>query len=402
MRHKLTGLLLILLLAGCGLQATPPEPVTINFAIGEHEAEAYQPLLTAFAKKYPEITVELQEMGRDQDTDCFAAEPFDLPQDVAGGELLALDPFFEQDAEFKAGDFYPGTVDVLSYEGKKWGIPAGIDPFVLYSNTRLFDGAGAPYPAPGWTWDDFLTAGLAISKPDERVFGYAMPQSVDAFDAALFVYQHGGRLFDDINAPTAVTLDDPKTIEAVQWYTDLALRHNIAPTPEQARGFSGGNQGIWRGVYEGKFGMWLGTFADRGGRTWPVEWQEPWGMAPLPRDEVAATAGIVQGYFLAADRPHPEACWKWVTFLSEQTAPGLAPARRTLAESAAFEQEVGAEAAETVRASIESAFLISPEAVQAGEVLGAFGSAVRQVLTGTVTAEEAMQLAQEQVEGILP
>jgi multiple sugar transport system substrate-binding protein len=228
-----------------------------------------------------------------------------------------------------------------------------------------------------------------------------MPQSADAFDVALFVYQHGGRLFDDINAPTATAFDDPKTIEAVQWYTDLALRHNVAPTPEQMRSFGGGAQGLGRGIYEGKFGMWMGTFSDRGGRTWPVEWVEPWGMAALPADETNATAGIAPGYFLLAGRPHPEACWKWVTFLSEHTPEGLAPVRRSLLESDAFEEAVGEEAAAAVRDSVQNAILISPEAAQAAAALGAFGSAVRQVLTGDVTADEAMIMAQEQMENAL-
>jgi multiple sugar transport system substrate-binding protein len=294
-------------------------------------------------------------------------------------------------------------VDVLKYQGKTWGIPAGVDPIMMYYNKRLFDAAGVPYPQPGWTWDDFLAAGLAISKPDERVFGYAMPQSADSFDLPVFVYSHDGRLFDDLSNPTAVTFDDPKTIEAVEWYTDLVLRHNIAPTPEQARGFyGGGNQGIFRGVYEGKFGLWSGFFTDRGGRTWPVEWVEPWGMVTMPRDANDATLGPVLAYFLIADQPNPDACWQWVTFLSEQTAPGLAPARRTLAESDAFAQEVGAEQAAAVRSALDNAIFISPQAAQAGEALPAFGNAGREVLSGKTTVEEALLAAQQQAENALP
>lgn len=395
-------LIAVALVAGCALQTAPaPEPVTIEFAVEEGEREDYQALLAAFNTEHPEITVNLQaDIGAE--TDCFVDLPFDLQQRIEGGTLLALDPFFEQDPDFESADFYPSVVQVFESRGKTWAVPAGVDPLVLYYNKNLFDAAGMPYPLAGWTWNDFLTAGLAISQPDEGVFGYAMPQNQDAFDVALFIYQHGGRLFDDLANPTAAALDDPKTISAVEWYTDLALRHNIAPTPEQMRSFGGGPQGLGRGIYQEKFGMWLGFFSDRGGRSWPIEWPWPWGMVTLPRDQNAITAGMAPGYFLVAGRPHPEACWSWITFLSGQALPGLVPARRSIAEGKQFEGLVGSEQAESAREAVETAVLISPEVAQAAGVLEVLATAVQEVLSGKVTAEEALVSAQERVESVAP
>lgn len=396
-------LLLVTLLSGCGLGGTPPpEPVSLNFAIEDGQREEYARLLAPFNEKHPEITVNLQDDRRD-DTDCFVDVPFGIPSDVANGALVALDPFFDQDSELKAGDFYPAAVDILRHQGKTWGIPAGVDPIVLYYNKAMFDQAGIPYPQNGWTWDDFLGAAMALSKPDEKIFGYAMPQQTqDAFDVALFIYQHGGRLFDDLNNPTTVTLDDPQTVSAVEWYTDLALRHNVAPTPEQMRSYGSGGQALGRGIYESKFGMWLSFFSDRGGRTWPVEWPWPWGMVTLPRDEAAATAGVVRSYFILSDRPNPDACWKLISFLSTQPVEGLVPARRSVAESQAFTGVVGEEMAATARQAVEEAILISPEAANAIPALEYLGRAVREVLSGAATPEEALLAAQEQAENASP
>lgn len=397
-------LVLAIFLSGCALGGTPPpEPVTINFAIEDGQREEYEQFLEPFNKQHPETTVNLQNDRRD-DTDCFVDVPFGLPGDVDAGALVALDPFFDQDAELRPDDFYPGAVDVLKYQGKTWGIPAGIDPLVLYYNEEMFDQAGIPYPQPGWTWDDFLTDAMALSNPDERIFGYAMPQqSQDAFDVALFIYQHGGRLFDDLNNPTMTTLDDPQTVSAVEWYTDLALRHNVAPTPEQMRSFGGGsNQGLGRGIYESKFGMWLGFFSDRGGRTWPVTWPWPWGMISLPRDETAATAGLVRSYFILSDRPNPDACWKFISFLSTQAPEGLVPARRSVAESQAFTDLVGEEQAAAARQAVEEAMLISPAAANATPALEYLSRAVREILAGAATPEEALRAAQQQAESAAP
>ncbi len=396
-------LVLATILSGCALGGTPPpEPVSINFAIEDGEREEYAKFIEPFNKVHPEITVNLQG-GRGTDTDCFVGDSLNIAGDIASGALVALDPFFDQDQELRPDDFYPGAVNVLNTQGKTWGIPAGIDPLVFYYNKEMFDQAGLSYPQPGWTWDDFLTDAMALSNPDEKIFGYAMPlNQQDAFDVALFIYQHGGRVLDDLNNPTMPTLDEPLTVEAVTWYTDLALRHNVAPTPEQMRSFSGGSQqGIGRGIYESKFGMWMGFFSDRGGRTWPVTWPWPWGMTTLPRDVNATTAGLVRAYYILADRPHPDACWKLISFLSTQAPDGLVPARRSVAESEAFTGVVGEEQAAAARQAVEEAMLISPEAANAAPTLGYLSRAVREILSGAATPDEALRAAQQQAESAM-
>ena len=76
----------------------------------------------------------------------------------------------------------------------------------------LFDRYGVAYPEIGWTWDDFLDTALALRNPDEDVFGYV---ATEPEQAAHFIYQHGGQLYDDLRAPTYPTFDDPLTVEAM-------------------------------------------------------------------------------------------------------------------------------------------------------------------------------------------
>jgi multiple sugar transport system substrate-binding protein len=405
-RLGLAGIIVCLVaapLVGCsGADTATPEPVTITFAYTDspEDAEYYGKLIAAFNEEYPYITVELVTPGAGE-PDVFVDAPFDLHDMVADGEILSLDPFIEQDTAFDRSDYYPGTLALFAREGKMWAIPAGVDIRVMYYNQELFDAYGVDYPESGWTWEDFVYRALALRDESGGVFGYV---GVDAFlDALTFVYLHGGGIFDDINNPTRTTFDDPLTIEAVAWYADLIHEHNVAPTSGQL--FSAPFQGSAQaGVYAGKVGMWSGWLSERGGsevinQTWPVKWNMDWSMAPLPQDAQAGTLTIAIGYFISAEAASPEACWQWISFLSGQIPQGLMPARKSVAESNAFEVLVGADVASVARTSMESAMLPTPELLaQFGPALGLFGNALETVLGANGTAEEALSRAQQQAE----
>jgi ABC-type glycerol-3-phosphate transport system substrate-binding protein len=117
-----------------------------------------------------------------------------------------------------------------------------------------------------------------------------------------------------------------------------------------------------------------------------------WGIAPLPRDKHAATLAPVAGYAIASHTAHPEACWAWISFLSEQMPPLSAPARRALAESEAYQEHAGAATAAAVRAALADSVLLYPSQDQN---LALFVRAVVEVLGGQATAEDALSRAQE-------
>jgi ABC-type glycerol-3-phosphate transport system substrate-binding protein len=386
-----------------------PEPVTILFAHSGSDAE-YEALVQGFHERHPHITVELRtrrsfpfQQGN-PDADVFVSSSFALSELRERGDVLSLDPFIEQDASFDLSDFYPGTVEAFTSEGRVWAIPAGVDMLVMFYNQDLFDQYDVPYPEVGWTWVDFLDKALALRDPEASVFGYAPTDRI--YDAVSFIYQHGGRLFDDLQNPTRPTFDDPLTIEALEWYAKLIREYNVAPTQQQLYDEDlGGAGSAVVGVYLNKVGLWTGWLSERGGgkgsETWPGEWKMRWGMAPLPRDAQSATLMSVEGYFVSSQAQHPDACWRWISFLSEQTSHRLTPVRKSLAESAAYEQQVGSDVAAVARASMESAMLPSPRLVEFGGVWGIFWRALDEIIGGRSTPEEAMISAQQEAERMI-
>lgn len=401
--------LLIVPLSSCSGGAIPtPEPLTIVFAHPGSDADYYEPLVQEFNERYPHTTVELRPRRPSQqtnpDADVFVSSSFTLSELRERGDILSLDPFIEQDASFDLSDFYPGMVEALTREHKVWAIPAGANMLVMFYNRDLFDQYDVPYPEVGWTWDDFLNRALALRDPDASVFGYA---PIDRFlDAVSFIYQHGGRMFDDLQNRTRPTFDDPLTIEALEWYARLIHEHNVVPTQEQLYDEDlGGAGSVVVSVYMNKVGMWIGWLSERGGGrrasdTWPGEWKMRWGMAPLPRDAQSATLTFVEGYFVSSQAQHPDACWQWIAFLSEQTPYRLMPARKSLAESAAYEQQVGSDVAAVARAFMESAMV--PSLVEFGGVWGIFWRALDAITSGRSTPEEAMTRAQQEAERVYP
>jgi ABC-type glycerol-3-phosphate transport system substrate-binding protein len=400
---KMTALVacvLALALTGC-LRSTPtPEPVTISFAHADYDTAYMQRLLETFGESYPYITVELRPKRWDTlgglgagDADAFVTSQFAVSWLSEQGSILDLTPFIEQDQAFDQEDFYPGTLGLYMREGKTWAIPANVDLMVMYYNQDLLDQYDAPYPKIGWDWDGFLATAMLVRDPAADTFGYI--PGAEAFDALTFIYQHGGRIFDNLANPTRTTFDDPLTIEALDWYADLFYRHDVAPTQEQIRqSFTRGNPRV--GVWIGRVGMWTGMLSEQGGRTWPTEWDMRWGVAPLPRDQQSMTLTLVEGYFISAQTKHPDACWRWISFLSKQMPQRQAPARKSLAESTEYEEQVGREIATVVQTSMDNVLLLSPELASYEESLDTFTQAFNTIMDGTSTAEEAMTWAQQQ------
>jgi ABC-type glycerol-3-phosphate transport system substrate-binding protein len=396
-----TFLILIALLTSCARATPTPEPVTIAFAHPNYDTDYYRQLVAEFNQEYPHITIDLEPKGWDMlgglgvgDADVFVNSQFSLSWLYEQGNVLNLSPFIEQDESLDLDEYYEGTVNLYSQEGKVWGIPAGVDIMVMYYNIDLLNQYGAPLPREGWDWNDFLEIALTTRDPIADSFGYA--STLEVFDVLAFIYQHGGQIFDSLENPSRTTFDDPLTIEGLEWYTKLLHDYDVIPTPQQARESFGGTGSLQAGILRGQVAMWTGMLSERGGRGWPAEWDMQWGLAPLPRDARSTTMTLVQGYFISAQSRHPDACWEWISFLSDHVPNQLTPARRTLAESAEYEQQVGENVAQVAQDSMQGALLLSPELVEYEQALEVFGNAYQAVLEQRSSAQEAMSWAQQQ------
>lgn len=391
----------LLVLLGCTVKAPPtPQPVTIAFtyAAFDVDSEPYEALIQAFSERYPHITVEVRRWAPQvgigvTEVDVLAVDGRLVSELREQEAIVSLAPFIQRDESFDLSDLHPSSVAHFSYEGETWAIPAGLSVSAIYYNVDLFDRYGVPYPEFGWTWDDFVEKAVALRDAGAGVYGYAA--GIREFDILPFIYQHGGRIVDDLQDPTRVVFDDPLTVEALEWYARLARDYDAVLTPEQSYvEYSVNDPRL--AILRGKVGMWMEDLSATG----EIETSVNWGVVPLPRGAQSFTPASVYGYAISAHAADPDACWQWIAFLSEQVHPGLIPARTSLLESRAYEERVGGQVVDVALDSLETAEIISYRRLfpEFRREMRALAEAVAGMLRGDLTAAEAMEQAQRAAE----
>lgn len=150
--------------------------VTVN--IDYYENEQYKTKLTTLmaSNAVPDIffTWELSYL-----------EPF-----VQGGKVADITSYLEEDAEWK-DSFSEGTLDLLAYDGKNYGVPTQKSLCVMFYNKQIFADNGVEVPT---TYEDFLN--VCETLKGNGVVPMAMC-GTDAWIPAQFVQQIAGGMAGD-------------------------------------------------------------------------------------------------------------------------------------------------------------------------------------------------------------
>jgi multiple sugar transport system substrate-binding protein len=391
---------------------------TITFVpgLGSLNLEPYRDLADRFHEANPEIVVEVKMIdltsgsapdlpGMAEAADCFQWYP--SFQEARNREaILNLEPFLDADPSFSTDDFFPQLLDQFSWQGQLWGLPADVTPYIIEYNKGLFDAAGVEYPSLDWTTDDFLALAVALTQGEDDAKQYGFVGEVYALNDLLFLMERLGARLVDVDAdPPAITYNDPSTVEAMRWYVSLSAEHGVKPEfltditkLAGATAFYLEREAL---INDGRAAMWTNTGATAGlfGPRTGIEI----GAAPLPTGPGVTGGGYssASGYFISAETENRQACWQWITFLSGEpgAVQGL-PARRSLAESDEYRQQVGADRADAYLASVAdsdqpSAFQIFSEEEWLGGALFWLGQAYGQAIDGEASVEEALDAAQK-------
>ncbi|MFZ2506696.1 MAG: hypothetical protein WAX03_10765, partial [Trichococcus flocculiformis] len=75
-----------------------------------------------------------------------------------------------------------------------------------------------------------LEAAQKLNDPDNGVYGILAPLNRQE-GYHNFIFQNGGYVLSDDKTESGFRLDE--TIEAVQWYADLSVKHGVSPTQSQ-------------------------------------------------------------------------------------------------------------------------------------------------------------------------
>jgi multiple sugar transport system substrate-binding protein len=290
-----------------------------------------------------------------QGNDCFATFAR-LQNDAEAALLRDLAPMIANDEHLSLDDYPAPLTTLYQYQGQQVGLPYAYELRTLSYNATAFQAAGLEPPDATWTPDDFLSAAQALVADGDIPYGY-MPMGSGTEDLFFFIRQYGGQLFTGTGQELRPNFNDPQVVAAIAWYLDLARVHQVMPRvsfPYQRNDMP--MDGQYDHIQSGEVGMWFdygyGMFSVQSalgsGDAAPQSFEV--GVAPLPvgggglgNDDVTFSIGL----FISANTAHPEACWQWLRFLSEQ--PSLArwstPARLSVAHAdtsqAQTEQDMG-------------------------------------------------------------
>lgn len=411
--------------------AITPEPVNANAAITPSVTITY--MMVDLGVDLAELRTLAQEFGARQPAiqvvvktspfldafalpdvaavaDCFDWWPMVYNQDERNA-VVNLAPFLAAEPALDRNDFYAGLLTQFTLPDGVWGLPALARPKVIEYNKALFDALGIAYPSPTWTTDDFATLAKQLTQGAGRTKQYGfVGDYYELSDAELFLARRGGNLYNRSSNPPAFAFDQPATVAALAWYADLTRGQGVKPRFSSTLGEP--NQDGMRLeqrfalINVGRAGMWT-TIAEL--RAYPYQLPETLatGIVPLPVgvdgksvDDPMAMAG----YYISANSPHPQACWNWLRFLSEQpTAVQGVPARRSVTESAAYRQQVGKERA-AIYAMILNNYtpsadhLILSQHPWLDKARPWREEAYTKIVKGEADAAEALQVAQQRAD----
>ena len=149
------------------------------------------------------------------------------------GAIAPIDDFVKTDADRAwLKSFFPAFLLNGQFDNKTWGVPFQRSTVVLYWNKQLFKEAGLDPNKPPQTWAETISMGQKLTKKDASgnvtQWGIQVPSS--GFPYWLFQgfsTQNGGILANP--AGNAVKYDDPKVVEALQYWVDLSRKYGIHP-----------------------------------------------------------------------------------------------------------------------------------------------------------------------------
>ncbi|WP_315727756.1 MULTISPECIES: ABC transporter substrate-binding protein [unclassified Bradyrhizobium] len=373
-----------------------------------------------FHKAHPDITVKPVYTGSYQDSivkAITAAKAGNAP-DVA--VLLSTDMFtlidddmiepYDAIATSPADaawikSFYPAFMENSQSGGHTWGIPFQRSTIVQYWNKDAFKAAGLDPETPPKTWDEMVAMAKKLTKRDASgtvtQWGLEIPSS--GFPYWLFqalTTQNGAILANQDG--TKVAYNDPKVIEAAQFFADLSRKDEVMP------------KGIidWgttpKDFFEGKTAMMWTTTGNLTNVRNNAKFA--FGVAPMPSKVRGGspTGGGNIYIFKTSDKAKQAAALEFARFLSTPEraadwgiATGYVATRPDAWETEAMKKYVAEfPAAAVARDQLKDAVAeLSTHDNQ--RVTKALNDALQAVLTGAKEAKPAFDQAQAEADRIL-
>jgi len=359
-RSLIIGVLLIALLLGMAATASAQEEITVTFTCrcvaGGVNANLVTWLTTyvfptfeqEMAAQGKSVDVQLVEFGGSDEEikqqyaldlsvgagyDVFAFDGFWVPEFVDAGYLMPLDAIAGDAVNQWEGwdHMSEGIQAILSYNGERYGVPAGTDVRQIFYRTDLFEQAGIDVPWQPTTWEEVLDTArqlqqAGIAHPLQLDAGTAMGEATTMQGWFMALLGAGEHMYDFDQGKWIVS--SPAILNALNLYATIygdeglgdARMQLVADGRDQS--FAGFASGEIAMLVEGDW-FWRSAILnhiDVATRNAEVSWAKMPAMEPgagyRGQDFVTISGGT--GYVLNPNTEHPEEAWALLAFMSNQ------------------------------------------------------------------------------------
>ncbi|MFD0713264.1 ABC transporter substrate-binding protein [Paenibacillus sp. GCM10027626] len=197
------------------------------------------------------------------------------------GLLLPVDDYFD----FDDPKWPAGIKNYGSYEGKMYGFKSMVHSGSgIYYNKTLFEREGLKDPhdliaEDNWTWESFLDIAQKATKDTDGdgvtdQWGFT---NVGGNLARILIYSNNGKLIDNRDGKYVFAYDDPNTVEALHFMSDLFNVHKVAAPNKHGSDDYADTQTLFSG---GKAAMVTGELWEGATRTQMTDEQ---GFVPFPK-----------------------------------------------------------------------------------------------------------------------
>jgi len=355
----------------------------------------YEPIVDDFQKNL------INSLSAGTAGDLFYMDIFWAEYIIKAGQVEPLDDYLTKSTVISKDDIIPSLLDGFSFDGKVYGIPKDFNSLALVYNKDLFDIAYIQYPNENDTWDD-LENKLAkvVEAFDGEVTGLALAPEFARFGA--FAYAAGWEPFVD----GKTNLMDPAFKEAFNWYTGLKEKGLGVMPADIGQGWGGGALSTEK-VAAALEGAWiLGFLRDNAPNL-------KYGATLLPKNPETGQSGnfiYTVAWGINANSKNKDAAFKVMEALTSPTAQqwilerGLAiPSRKALADNPYFKKDTPEAKANEIVFLGASAGNVKPFKFKeyGGKWMDPINVALSEVMSGQKTVDEALEVAQEQLDELL-
>ena len=238
---------------------------------------------------------------------------------AANGAVRPLDEYCARSG-LREEEFIPGALAQGRYRGKLYAVPFLIDAQALFWNRDVFAEAGLDPERPPQTLEELVDLAVKLTKRDERgnlVRVGFQPPSVEQV-IGLF----GGRFTNP--ATGAITADDPRNVEALEWYVRMAYAQGGGLRIDSFKAGFGEYNSPNHQFFTGKVAMMFS------GEWWPsyVTRYSPttdYGVTALPYPgKYPQQKGVtfLGGNFAAipTESKHPRGAWAFIQWMQSRRA----------------------------------------------------------------------------------